>query len=239
MELSSCIGDIATSREVLASQTAASLSEQLEVVDKGPLGPRNSTGDCIEFMAEPYQNKRPHPPVYPLEQTQLISTELEELLQKGAIVEVVNPQGWFYSVLFLVPKKDGGQRPVINLKALNQFVQAQHFKMEGVHSVKEILKPGDWLAKVDLKDAFFTIPIHVAHRKYLWFTFQGKVYEFNCLPFGLSSAPWVYTNTLKPVIALLRELGVWLIAYIDDILILAESREELLPLQLPSLSRHL
>lgn len=126
-----------------------------------------------------------------------------------------------------MPKKDGGQRPVINLKALNQFVQAQHFKMEGVRTLKEILKPGDWLAKVDLKDAFFTIPIHVTHRKYLWFMFQGKVYEFNCLPFGLSSAPWVFTKTLKPVIALLRELGVRLIAYIDNILILAESREEL------------
>ena len=184
-------------------------------------------GYCIEFVVEPYQNKQPHPPVYPLDQTQLISTELGELLQKGAIVEILNPQGGFYSVLFLVLKKDGGQRPVINLKALNQFVQAQHFKMEGIHSLKEILKPGDWLAKVDLKDAFFTIPIHVAHRKYLWFTLQGKVYEFNCLPFGLSSAPWVFTKTLKPVIALLRELGVRLIAYIDDILILAESREEL------------
>ena len=93
-----------------------------------------------------------------------------------------------------MPKKEGGQRPVINLKVLNQFVQAQHFKMEGVHTLKVILKPGDWLAKVDLKDAFFTIPIHVAHRKYLQFTFKGKVYEFNCLPFGLLSAPWVFTR---------------------------------------------
>ena len=45
-------------------------------------------GYCIEFMVEPYQNDRQHPPVYPSEQTQLISTELGELLQKGAIVEV-------------------------------------------------------------------------------------------------------------------------------------------------------
>ena len=72
--------------------------------------------------------------------------------------------------------------------------------------------PGDWLAEVDLKDAFFTIPIHLAHRKYLQFTFQGKVYELNCLPFSLLSAPWVFTKTLKPVIALSWELGVQLIA---------------------------
>ena len=53
------------------------------------------------------------------------------------------------------------------------------------------------------------------------------MYEFNCLPFGLLSAPWVFNKTLKPVIILLRELRVWLIAYIDDIHILAEFREEL------------
>ena len=41
--------------------------------------------------------------------------------------------------------------------------------MEGVHTLKEILKLGDWLAKVDLKDSFFTIPIHVAQSKYLQF----------------------------------------------------------------------
>ena len=54
---------------------------------------------------------------------------------------------------------------------------------------------------------------------------QGTTYEFNCLPFGLSSAPWVFTKTLKPVAALLRELGVRMVIYIDDILIMAESME--------------
>lgn len=57
------------------------------------------------------------------------------------------------------------------------------------------------------------------------FTFQEEVFQFNCLPFGLSSAPWVFTKTLRPAIALVRELGVRCIAYIDDILVLAESRE--------------
>ena len=55
--------------------------------------------------------------------------------------------------------------------------------------------------------------------------FQAKCYRFQCLPFGLSSAPRVFTKTLKSALALLREMGVQLIAYIDNILILAESRE--------------
>lgn len=97
--------------------------------------------------------------------------------------------------------------------------------MEDIHTVKDLLRREDWLGKVDLKDAFFSIPIHHQHRKFLGFTFKWKSYQFKCLLFGLSSAPWVFTNTLKPVLAVLRERGVRLIAYIDDILILAESRD--------------
>ena len=82
--------------------------------------------------------------------------EITELIQKNAIEEVTPLlQPGFYSNLFLVPKKDGGQRLVINLKALNRFVQNEHFKMEDIHTVKDLLRQGDWLAKVDLKDAFF------------------------------------------------------------------------------------
>ena len=55
-------------------------------------------------------------------------------------------QTGFYSNLFLVPKKDGGQRPVINLKALNNFVNKEHFKMGGIHTLKDLLKREDWLA---------------------------------------------------------------------------------------------
>lgn len=50
--------------------------------------------------------------------------------------------------------------------------------------------------------------------------------QFNCLPFGLASAPWVFTKTLRPVIALGQELGMWLVVYIDDILLMAEIKEK-------------
>ena len=77
---------------------------------------------------------------------------------------------------------------------------------------------------MDLKDAYFAIPIHQTHWRYLRFQALGKTYHFACLPFGLSSAPWVFTKTLKTVLALLREMGMRLVAYIDDILILVESK---------------
>ena len=116
----------------------------------------------------------PHSPQYSAEQSKLLEEEVSALLQKVAVSEVSQSEERFYSNLFLVPKKDRDHRPVVNLKALNQFLQPQHFKIEGIHILKDIIKPGDWLAKLDLKDAFLTVPIHHTHWKYLAFLFQGK-----------------------------------------------------------------
>ena len=130
----------------------------------------------------------------------------------------------FYSTLFLVPKKDGGMRLVINLKSLNQFVPQHYFKMEGMHTLRDLLKARDWMCKVDLKDAYFTVPIHLEDRRFLRFSTQNRTFQFNCVPVGLSCTTWVFTKTLKPALTLLREMGVRLVAYIDDILVMAESQ---------------
>ena len=88
-----------------------------------------------------------------------------------------------------MPKRDGGLRPVINLKALNRFFVEEHFKMEGFHMVKDLVQPGDWLAKIDLKDAYFLVPVHPSHQKFLQFQWQDSLYQFQCLPFDQSCAP--------------------------------------------------
>ena len=185
------------------------------------------TGYEIEFISQPYQYKRPHPNQLNQVQQELVSQEISEMISKGAVTEIQTPpEGGFFSTLFLVPKKDGGQRPVINLKSLNVFIDAPHFKMEGIHTLKSLLEGGDWLVKIDLKDAYFSVPISQKHRKFLCFQFKDNLYQFNCLPFGLASAPWVFTKNLKPIAALERELGIRLVVYIDNILLMAETNEK-------------
>ncbi len=108
-------------------------------------------GYRMEFHSMPCQVHKPHPPRFNKEQQVLMEKEVQKLLDKGAVVQLeVVPQDSFLSTLFLVPKKDGGQRPVINLKCLNSFVVSPHFKMEGIQTFKSLVKRGDWLVKVDL-----------------------------------------------------------------------------------------
>ena len=82
------------------------------------------------------------------------------------------------------------------------------------------------MLKIYLKDAYFSVPIHRDHQKWLHFQWQDHEYQFRCLPFDLSSAPYVFIKITRPIVAWLRQLGVRLIAYIDDFLLLAPSKEE-------------
>lgn len=184
-------------------------------------------GYKIQLMETPSQRHPPQEIIFKAEEKIKISSEVEAMRVKGAISEVhpSEMENGFVSQLFAVPKKDGAIRPIINLKALNRFVDTVHFKMEGIHMLKDMMRPGDFLTKVDLKDAYFMIPIHAEHRKFLRFAWQSKTYQFNCLPFGLSSAPWVFTKTSRAIILTLRTLGLRVIIYIDDILIMAESEQ--------------
>ena len=131
----------------------------------------------------------------------------------------------FVSHIYLRPKKDGSQRPIFNLKALNNYVQYHHFKMEGMPMVKNLLRTNDWLLKVDLKDAYLCVPMAKQHQKYLKFRWGEKLYQFQCLPFGLASAPRDFTKVMKPIVGLLRGLGVRMVVYLDDILLINQDPE--------------
>ena len=137
-------------------------------------------------------------------------------------------KGEFISPIFLVPKKDGGSRPVINLKRLNSHIVYQHFKMEGLHLLKHIIQEKDFMIKIDLKDAYFCVPMSQQHQPFLRFIWGGTRYQFTCLPFGLAPAPLYFTKLLKPVVALLRRLGLRMIVYLDDIIVFNQTREGIL-----------
>lgn len=55
---------------------------------------------------------------------------------------------------------------------------------------------------------------------------KEKLWEFVCLPFGLNTAPWLYTKITKPVVNVLREKGFVSVVYLDDWLCLGKNIKE-------------
>lgn len=97
-------------------------------------------------------------------------------------------------------KANGNKRFILNLKYLNAFVETPHFKMEDFRTASRLIRKDDFLCTIDLKDAYFLIPVHLSHGNFFRFIYKDVLYEFTCVPFGLASAPYTFTKLLKPVI---------------------------------------
>ena len=105
---------------------------------------------------------------------------------------------------------------ILNLKEFNRFIVYHHFKMDNIESCVHLMKPGCFMASIDLSDAYFSVPVDRSHQKYLKFLWKGKLYQFTCLAQGLACAPRVFTKLLKPVYAYLRLKGHVSSRYLDD-----------------------
>ena len=152
--------------------------------------------------------------------------EIAELLRKEAIrpTSVQESKLLFRSSFFLTPKKPDKWRPILNLKPFNKsFLRPRKFRMETLASILPSLACGMWATSLDIQDAYLHIPMHPACTKFLAFHYRKVDYVFTCLPFGLSTAPRVFTRVSKTVVAFLRGNGIVVFAYLDDWLTVSDS----------------
>ena len=152
----------------------------------------------------------------------------QALIAKSAVELAPLPSLSFYSRLFVVWKTSGSWRPVIDLSTLNLFVDVSHFRMETIQSVLLSVRQGDWMASIDLKEAYLQVPVHPDSRRFLWFVAQGRVYQFSVPCFGLSTALQVFSQVMAPVSTILHSWGIRMRRYLDDWLVQSSSRESLL-----------
>ncbi len=184
-------------------------------------------GYRIQFGAPPPPFKRIFLTLVSPKQVLVLEQEVISLLRKEAI-EVVPPldrEYGFYSWYFIVPKKDGGLRTILDLRLLNRSVMRLKFRMLTVKQVVSQIRSEDWFVTKDLKDAYFQISILPSHRKFLRFAFRGKAYQYRVFPFGLALSPRTFTKCVDAALAPLRLQGIRILNYIDDWLILAHSEQ--------------
>jgi hypothetical protein len=166
----------------------------------------------------------------------LMSAAITDLIQKQAIEEIPYQQIRFQSYMFPL-KQHGRVRAVLDCSQLNQYIEHKDFKMEGLPTLRYMIRPCDWLIKGDLQDAYLHVPLHPKDQKYA-FCWEGKTYQFKALPFGISHATPLFTKIMTRVLQPLRAMGLRLCFYLDDICLMAESREKAIRYE-QLLKRHL
>ncbi len=157
------------------------------------------------------------------EEHDFVSKEVQRLLRLQVICQSQHEEGEFISPIFIRPKPDGDFRLILNLKKLNEQSEKIHFKMDTLSSILTLIYPGVYMCKIDIKDAYYSVPIRDDDQKLLKFIFDEVLYQFCVLPNGYTKGPRKFTKLLKPVLATLRKMGITLAAYLDDIIMIAQS----------------
>ncbi|KAA6365103.1 MAG: putative reverse transcriptase, partial [Streblomastix strix] len=174
-----------------------------------------------------------HKYIPPYKQNHIQSSALETLilkeLQENIIVEVNGNQLKWLNPIFAIPKKGkAGWRKIMDCKRLNSHLQCNHFKMEDIKTLRELIRPGDWIIKLDLESAFNHITVEPNFRPFLGFEFKGRFYMYTAMCFGVRHAPLIFHKTMRPLMKYLREkMNIRSISYCDDLIFMNENKEVL------------
>lgn len=154
-----------------------------------------------------------------LNEHEFVSEAINSLLDRGLIVQcesspsVVNP-------LTVSVQNNGKKRLILDLRKVNLHVWKQSVKFEDLRLALMYLEKGCWMIKFDIHSAYHFVDIFLPHTEYLGFAWnQGNglvYYKFLVLPFGLSSACYIYTKLMRPLIAKWRGEGKKIIMFLDD-----------------------
>ena len=144
-----------------------------------------------------------------------VDLAVAELLS-GGYIESVSAKPYICSPLSVVENATGKQRLVLNLRHVNQFVWKQKFKYEDLRIAMMLFRPGEYMFTFDLKSGYHHVEVTQAHRKYLGFEWNGRYFQFSVLPFGLSSAPYIFSKLMRVLVRRWRSKGLKAIMYLDD-----------------------
>ena len=129
--------------------------------------------------------------------------------------------------LHVIIKPDRKPRLVVDLsRNLNDFLAYEYFNYTTVGQAVDRATPNCWFSKLDLSNCFLSFPLHPSAWPYFIFRFDGQLYQFTRMPFGLSSAPRICTELLSVPAFAMRVWGVDRCdRYLDDTLLTDDSRQ--------------
>ncbi|CAH0551341.1 unnamed protein product [Brassicogethes aeneus] len=155
-----------------------------------------------------------------------MKTEINNMLKEKVLEESQFSTG-FLSKMFPRHKQNGKIRPIFNQKGLNKFLSPKKFGLISHLKVPQFLQREDFMAKIDIHQAYLHIAISPPHRRFLSMLFEEKLLQMTCLSFGLSTAPQTFAKLSNWIASQLRDLGIRIIVYLDDFLLANQNRKVL------------
>ncbi|KAI2663508.1 Transposon Tf2-9 polyprotein [Labeo rohita] len=188
---------------------------------KATLLPPHRPGDCAIDLLPDFTPPRGR--IYPLShpESEAMNSYIQEELAKGFIRPSTSP---FSAGFFFVKKKDGGLRPCIDYRALNDITIKYRYPLPLVPSALEQLRSARFFTKLDLRSAYNLIRIREGDEWKTAFSTATGHYEYLVMPFGLANSPSFFQAFVNEIFR--DMLHRWVIIYIDDILIYSNSYSE-------------
>lgn len=144
-----------------------------------------------------------------------VSNAISDLVSNGCVIEIpfipylVNP-------LSVSVNKLGKKRLILDLSCMNNYVWKQKIKFEDFKVALQYFLKDCYMGKFDLKSGYHHIDICSLHQTFLGFSWKERFYCFTVLPFGLSSAPYIFTKCLRPLVKYWRSCLINIVVYLDD-----------------------
>ena len=154
---------------------------------------------------------------------------LGEYAEVGAVKKVTDQNTRHLIPWFIVSKEEQNgvkHRLISDCRELNQFMETKRFALDNIQNIFPFLKKGQWCAKLDLKDAYFHIPVSQQLKPYLRMKVGDQVWEFQAGCFGLNIMPKLFMELMATFQKKWRASGILCFIYLDDILVLGETKRQ-------------
>jgi hypothetical protein len=158
-----------------------------------------------------------HPPHY----NEFIKEEIQQMLDTGIIRE--STSSWA-SPIVVVKKKNGNLRFCIDYRKLNSYTEQDKYPLPLISDIFDSLEGARWFSSLDLASGYWQMEVAEEDKKKTAFISKHGLYEFNRMPFGLTNAPASFQRLMNKVLS--KEIGRFVVVYLDDINIYSKSFEE-------------
>ncbi|MCG8033371.1 MAG: DDE-type integrase/transposase/recombinase [Candidatus Thiodiazotropha taylori] len=167
-----------------------------------------------------------HPPIKlrpyrtPLNNRKVIDDAIDEMLDAKIIERSKSP--WSFPVV-IVDKKDGSKRFCVDFRALNKITKSNSYPLPVIDDILAQLGQAKYFTSLDLKSGYWQVLMYDSDKEKTAFACHRGLFQFNVMPFGLTTAPAIFQELMSRV---LEGLDKFTVAYLDDILIFSSTLEE-------------